>query len=391
MSFLNSKTKKIQIIIPILFKENRAFQTIESNKIQKMASAHIILYQKVSKIKLLQRYYGMNLVFLSLIISSLYPIIMSIIGKGLSISTISFLFAFSSFLFFLPLVIKNKATHQLFDKTVLKKATLVTIIINIIYLSLYLIALNYSDPVRISVLAMSQTLFSFIIYTYIFKSEKFTIAKFVGSLLMILGATVFVGGLSSQTTIQNSFGIGELLILIASAIVPFAYQIQKEVSELCRNEVIIVLRAGISAIFFAGYMIVTSSYIELSQIDYVTILLIALTSILTFGISNIAWIEGLRYVVTSRAVSFLPLQNVFTVVFSIILLGISITINQLLGIVPLLIGSSLLLNPHGTISLVMLIYKSLLKYTIQNYNFYIFYISHPFSKKTTTQIHKLNK
>lgn len=302
------------------------------------------LYQRVSENSLIKRYYGMNLIFLSLVLSSLYPILMSQLSN-LHISTINFFFGLASLICFFPLIIKNKSFFQFRNIHILRQTFQLTILVNVGYLTLYLFALQYSDPIRVSVLAMTQTLFAFFLYTVVLRTEVFTMSKFTGSILMLFGSVVFVGGFSSL----NSLSMGDIFIIMGSMILPFAYQMQKNLANIASSEVIIVLRSFFSVIVF-GVWALFANPIEMISIDLHSLLIISFVSVVTFGISSFSWIEGLRHVVTSRAVSFIPLQNVFTVVFSIIFLGVVISTQQIVGIIPIVIGASILLNPEGFIS-----------------------------------------
>ena len=305
----------------------------------------LFVYAKVSSQQLLSRYYGMSLIFLSFFLASLYPILMLLVQGSFSIAMVSFIYSISGFCFAFPRVIQRKKLHQFLSFSIIKKSITITLIINVIYFQLLLLALQYSDPVRVSVLAMSNVFFAYFIYVLLLKEEKFTLAKLLGSVLMVLGAITFIGGFSSL----NSFSIGDISILIGSAIIPFAYQYQKDLSNYAANEVIISLRSIISAIIFGSWLLLFSPT-EFLSIDIYSIVIIAIASLSALVLSNYAWLEGLKFVVTSRAVSFTPMQSVFTVILSIIFLGSVISITQVLGIIPLLIGTIILLNPKAILN-----------------------------------------
>ncbi len=158
--------------------------------------------------------------------------------------------------------------------------------------------------------------------------------------MMNLGAVtiVYKGGF-----IPNK---GDVFILLAAMVAPFANKYQKLAREEVGAEYLLLFRTAFAAptLFLLGFAISEPpNFLEIEEVFW----MLFLNGFVLFGISKIFWVEAIHRISITKATSMTALGPVYTMFWAYLILGDAIGINQILGAVLVIIGGLglLLANP----------------------------------------------
>jgi len=149
---------------------------------------------------------------------------------------------------FLSLLVYQKKVPELFQKNALKDLLLTTLFINLLFVLIF-IGLQYTTAGNMAVIIFLQLLFAYL-YFNLFGSDTLSPMHTAGAAVMGLGAlTVLVPD-------DLSFNRGDLIILIAAAIAPFANLYQKRARSYVSSETILAFRnvVALPVIFALAYL-----------------------------------------------------------------------------------------------------------------------------------------
>ncbi len=272
-------------------------------------------------------------------IESWFPILsiisMSFIG-ALHTYTYSLLIAL---VFFLVLMFKRDRFKELKNKNAYKDLLLTSFFITTLF-TLVFLGMQYTTAGNMAVIIFLQLLFSFI-YFNIFGKEKMDTLHIVGAIIMGMGAIIIL------IPEELNFNKGDLLILMASSIAPFANLYQKRARQFCSSETILTFRTVLGLPFIAlmaWYFEPSVSWASLQE---------ALPYLLTIGIavyvvSKIMWIEALHRISITKVSAMLGLVPVMTLLLAFFFLDEVPQMHQVLGTLPVLVGGYLLTKPVKT-------------------------------------------
>ena len=237
---------------------------------------------------------------------------------------------------FLSLLVYQKKVPELFQKNALKDLLLTTLFINLLFVLVF-IGLQYTTAGNMAVIIFLQLLFAYL-YFNLFGSDKLSPMHTAGAAVMGVGAlTVLVPD-------DLSFNRGDLIILIAAAIAPFANLYQKRARSYVSSETILAFRnvVALPVIFALAYLLEPLPTTE-NLIKTAPYLLII--GLLVFGLAKVLWIEALHRISITKVSAMLALPPIFTLVFAYFTLDEVPGTRQVLGIIPILIGGYLITRP----------------------------------------------
>ena len=199
---------------------------------------------------------------------------------------------------------------------------------------LYLFSLTMIPVINAVLIGHMQPIFIVLIGFFILREDRLTKYDYSGILIMILS-----GILVTTRTLQNLSRLqlgttGDLFVLLATiAWATTAIVTRKYLREL-NTGVLTFYRFSIASIIFASYMLINSSMV-LSNIYQILVGVIV-------GIGTILYYEGLKRIKAAQ-VSALELSTPFyAAILGFIILGETVTIMQIFGIILLIIGIYLL-------------------------------------------------
>jgi len=270
------------------------------------------------------------------ILESWFPIFsivsMSYIG-ALHTYTYSLLIALA---FFIMIMFKRDRFKELKNKEAYKDLLLTSFWITSLF-ALVFVGMRYTTAGNMAVIIFLQLLFAYL-YFNVFGKEKMHTLHVWGALIMGIGALIIL--LPNELT----FNKGDLLILVAAAIAPFANLYQKRAREFCSSETILGFRTLVGLPFIA---LMAWAFEPAVRYDA---FLSALPSLLFIGIliyvvSKIMWIEALHRTSITKLSAMLGLVPMMTLIFAYFYLNEVPELRQVLGVVPVLAGGYLITKP----------------------------------------------
>lgn len=238
--------------------------------------------------------------------------------------------------FFLILMFKRHRFQELKNRAAYKDLLLTSFFITTLF-SFVFIGMQYTTAGNMAVIIFLQLLFSFL-YFNILGKEKMDKLHLIGSIVMGVGAIIIL------LPDELDFNKGDLFILTAAAIAPFANLYQKKARVHCSSETILTFRTVVGLPFIALF-----AYLFEPEVEYDS-LMKALPYLLIIGIavylvSKIMWIEALHRISITKVSAMMGIVPLMTVGFAYLFLNEIPELHQLIGMVPVLIGGFILTRP----------------------------------------------
>jgi len=241
--------------------------------------------------------------------------------------TVSSLFA--ALFFGLILTIRHR-WHELKNTKALIYSLWATLFVAVLYYLFYFMSLRYSSVGNISILALSEAFFSFLLF-HVWHKEFIPKEHIYGAILILVGAIVVL--LPSI----KSFHIGDILILLGAAIVPFGNFFVQKARKLINTETIMFVRGvvGALAIFLLSFLFHASS--SANEI-YSSLPYLIVNGMFILGLSSMLWVEGIHRISVTKANALSALGPLVTLFFAWIILKTSPTYSQLIAFIPMFFG-----------------------------------------------------
>jgi drug/metabolite transporter (DMT)-like permease len=277
---------------------------------------------------------GEIFIFLQAALWGLFPVITILSFKVLSpLVSLGWSSLFATLFFAVVISIKKK-WHEIKNTSALKNILWATFFIGIISQLLYFFGLRYTSAGNAAIIALTETLFSYLFF-HVFRKDYFPKQHIIGSALMIVGAFIV---LFPNT---DKFRFGDILILCAVMMPPIGNFFQQKARKMVSSESMMFVRSLISTVFvfFLAYVFKTDfSYSNLrTSLPFVLI-----NGILLLGLSKIFWIEGIHRISVTKSNALASVSPLLTLLFAWLFLHNSPTIWQMLSFVPMFFGILLL-------------------------------------------------
>jgi len=238
--------------------------------------------------------------------------------------------------FFIVLMYRGNKFQELKNKEAYKDLLLTSFWITLLFLLVF-IGMQYTTAGNMAVIIFLQLLFAFFYFNVLGK-EKMDTLHIIGALVMGIGALIIL------IPDELSFNKGDLIILLAAAIAPFANFYQKRARTYCSSETILGFRTVVGLPFilvFAWYFEPTPSYENfLNALPYLLFI-----GTVIYVLSKIMWIEALHRISITKVSAMLGLVPMMTLIFAYYYLHEVPELRQVLGIIPVLVGGYLLTKP----------------------------------------------
>lgn len=197
--------------------------------------------------------------------------------------------------------------------------------------SLIFLALQTTSPSHVAIILFLQVLFS-----YLFLGRKpgevLDKSHLIGVVLMTLGAIIIL--------FPNKFSLnlGDGLALLAAIIAPFANLYQKRARAFVSSETILMIRTLIALpfIYLLAHLFETTPSWQMIQAQW---LWIVLTGGLVFFISKMLWVEALHLLPITKVNALYAFSPLLTLLLAYWYLEDTPTWAQILGGLPIVIGS----------------------------------------------------
>ncbi|MCX6732700.1 MAG: DMT family transporter [Candidatus Roizmanbacteria bacterium] len=261
---------------------------------------------------------------------SIFPIFTQLSYSAVSpYSSLAVSSLFSALFFAVILTIRHRWREVLNIKA-LRYTLYSTFFVGIIYYLLYFLSLRYSSAGNVSILALSEAFFSFLLF-HVWKKEYIPKEHIYGAAFILLGAVIV---LVPSITL---FHIGDLLILLGAAIVPFGNLFVQKARKLVNTETIMFVRGfvGSCSIFILSFLFHAAS--PLPQVLHSLSYLIT-NGVFILGLSTMLWVEGIHRIPVTKANALSSLGPLITLLFAWVIFKTSPTSWQLISFIPMFIG-----------------------------------------------------
>lgn len=275
--------------------------------------------------------------FLGGVIWSFFPIITILALDGVpSLTTLAWSTGFSC-LFFLTLFLYKKQYRELYNGKVWLYSLCVALLTGVGFYGLFFWGLTMTTAGNAGLVALFETLTSFIFFS-ILRKEHFKIEYKVGSILMVLGAGIVL--------FRNFSGInpGDLLIIAATCFAPAGNMFQQKLKKITKTETILFLRTLISAPIILALAVLLGQYVGVSEIRHVLPFLL-INGIVIVGLSKVFWVEAISRISVTKAIALGAFIPFLTLILSWMIFGQAPTWSQIMAL-PFLIAGTYMLTDN---------------------------------------------
>jgi drug/metabolite transporter (DMT)-like permease len=287
---------------------------------------------------ILKTYTGDLLGILTFFLFSFFPIFTILTLSKLSpFYSAGFSNLVSAILFIIVMSFQKK-WYELKKIHVWKYILLATIINSTFVTLLLFIGLKYTSAGNASIVMLMEIFFSYL-FLGLLKKEKIIKKNAFGAVLMIIGAVIIFLPKTSK------INIGDLFILISAMIVGFGNYFQKKARKEVSSATIMAVRAllGSFIIFLLAVIFSTPpTFQNFSQ----SLFFVFFNGFIFIGFTNLVWIEAIHRIEITKAVSFMTLMPVFTMIFSYLILKEIPSLNQIFGAIAIIFGALLILSKN---------------------------------------------
>jgi len=195
---------------------------------------------------------------------------------------------------------------------------------------LYFKGLSLTAPIQAAFI--HKTMFIYVaVLAVVFLKEKISREFLIGGLLLLFGNILLL------RIIPHQFGIGDLLILIATLFWAMESIISKHLLKELPSRIVIWGRMFFGSIFIILFWLITGqahlvTTLNLEQWGWTMI-----TAVFLFGYLT-TWYTGLKYIKVSVAATILLLASPITILLSLLISGQTLVLSQVLGMI-LIVGA----------------------------------------------------
>lgn len=234
-----------------------------------------------------------------------------------------------SLLSFFAILFWKKQLNEFFKSTAYKDLFLTAFFMSVMFALIY-IGLTYTTAGNMAVLIFLQFFFAFL-YFNLFGNEKFLTIHLIGAFLMAGGAIIIL--FPEELTLNK----GDLMILLAAALAPIANIYQKKARQQVSSETVLTFRTLVALPVLIILAIIFEPIPEIEQLVS-ALPYIAISGLLIMGLSKIFWVEAIHRISITKASAMAAFVPVFTLLFAYLVLNEIPDIQQMIGILPVLVG-----------------------------------------------------
>ncbi len=274
---------------------------------------------------------GELLIFAEAIMWSLWPVLTLLMYGGLLPMFTAGASALIAAAFFAVILTKKRLWKQIRVRKAWPDMLAAAVLIGVIFYGLLYSGLQFTTAGNAGIIGQMEVLFAFVILGVVLKQEKMIRSQVLGAACMVLGALIVLLPKAS------GWHPGDLIILIACLFPPIGNACMQRARKSVSTEIILFARSAISGIFLLVLSLVleplpsTDALVQASG-------LLAINGVMMFGVSKILWLEGIRRIPVTKAISLASISPVFTLLFAALLLHEQITPYQVFGFMPMFAG-----------------------------------------------------
>lgn len=246
--------------------------------------------------------------------------------------------AFFAALFFGTVLLIKGNWRELLNIRALRDILLSTFLIGIGYYLLTFFALRFTSPGNVSLVALAEVFFSYLLF-HIWKKEEISPLHLLGCALMVVGVIVVL------VPSARSFNVGDALVLVGATLTPIGNYFMRRARLTTSSEVIMFIRSSVVAAVIGVFALGLHGVPSVADLQ-TSLPFLVINGLLLMGFSKILWIEGIHRISVIKANALASVAPIFTLLFAWWLMKTPPSPWQLLAFVPMFFGI-LLLNTEG--------------------------------------------
>lgn len=279
---------------------------------------------------------GELLIFAEAVLWSIFPVLTILSYQSITpLVSLAGSLVFAA-IFFSILVALRKRWRELVDRSALGDILIATLCIGILFYTLVFIGLEHTSPGNAGILLLLEVFFTHIIF-HALRHQPSSPREIVGAILMLVSAVIV---LASQYT---QFQVGDLLIIVATAIAPIGNLYQQRARKKVSSETILFVRTILTLPVLVLLLLFLDKMPQLSQLQP-SLLFFVINGVLLLGISKIMWVEAINRISVSKAITLNSIAPVFTLAIAWLALGQPPALAHLLSVLPMMLGVWLLVG-----------------------------------------------
>jgi drug/metabolite transporter (DMT)-like permease len=278
---------------------------------------------------------GEMLIFIEAVMWSLWPVLTLLMYGGLLPMFTAGASALTAAVFFAAILTQKRLWKQIRVRKAWPDMLAAAVLIGVMFYGLLYTGLQFTTAGNAGIIGQMEVLFAFVILGVLLKHEKMIPSQVVGAACMVLGALIVLVPKAS------GWHPGDLIILIACLFPPIGNACMQRARKSVSTEMILFARSAISGVFLLALSLLLEPMPSGDALVQASALLI-INGVMMFGVSKILWLEGIRRIPVTKAISLASISPVFTLLFAALLLGEKITPYQVLGVIPMLAGVKLI-------------------------------------------------
>lgn len=236
--------------------------------------------------------------------------------------------------FFAIVITFKKGWNDFLKPGVFKYLALIALFIGILYYSIYFVGLKYTTAGNASLILLMEVFFNYLFFN-IWKKEAFSAAHILGSLFMLVGASVVL------LKDFSGFNKGDIIVLLANLFSPAGNYFQQKLRKQISSEAILFGRNLITVPFVFFLALLFREKFSLPQLGQ-SFWYLLISGFLLLGFCKFLWVEGIHRISVTKASALEAIGPLFTLLFAYLILRQAPTVWQLASFFPLAAGLVLL-------------------------------------------------
>lgn len=206
------------------------------------------------------------------------------------------------------------------------------------YNTLIYIALHYTSPINASLMNSSTPIFIYIL-SFIFLKERLTKFQFIGTAISIVGVTFIISGGSFESIQQFSFNKGDLIAVVAVLGWSIYSLLIKFYAGKLPGQSTFLVTIIVGILMLLPFYI-NESFQSATSVNWnpTTIGAILYVGIFASIVAFLSWNRGVVQMGASKASLYLNFIPLFASIFTVIFLGESIQLFQIIGGIGVILG-----------------------------------------------------
>lgn len=273
---------------------------------------------------------------------SLFPVVTILTFTNVSPLFSAALNTLISSLFFALVLSVKRGWGQFFKNPPWKEILVSSLFIGVIMYAFFFVGLRHTTAGNAAIVGLMEVFFSFFILGVCIKHERVIPSQLLGGVCMVAGALFILLPKAS------GWHSGDLLVLAGAAFPPIGNMFAQRARARVSGEFILFARSIVSGLFLLLLAFIFEPVPDMQRMAAAWEFLF-LNGLILFGVSKILWIEGIRLIPITKAISLASIGPLFTLIFAYFILSERVTVYQVAGFVPIAVGIYFLTRTKGNV------------------------------------------